>query len=789
MAAEHLSVQIIGARNLIEKSLFGKACPFVTIRFQGQSAVSRVIKNTNSPEWHETFTFKILDDARGDIVVCVWDKEVFRNIFLGTVVLRYEDVSKTGAPLENWFVLEKRSIKSRVRGDIRMRVMAGPDQAAACPYGDQDLADFCVLDQDGAGNVYDATGTVSTSTSPSARSDPSDAIYTVHIYQDRMDSDLPSIEQSSSVTLIASCPEPSVPITPLHAPHTLPATFPLDAPLTLDHRSHHHHHADSVDEDENAHIHDEDQDDVFREYLRKISTCRLCMTFFDGGASETSIISLECDHCICRDCLARHITLYMKGSMSSRAPPCPCGPDTCTRLPPWVLKELLPPVEHDAFLARSVQDLVESSQDFFRCPNTACGMIVERVTATPGLRQSLMPEGMTGVDGRPMSPEAVLHRETYRFRCRGCSLEFCSSCKTSPYHAGFDCAAFTVYNASKKCRFCTAKLTLPLPASSSSGEHSNPALAEVCTAEECVSKKALICKKPPKSCGHFCMGASGESKCLPCLDPVCVAKPADQTKGVTAVNLTQTSEDYCNICWVDSLGSAPCLQLNCGHVFHASCVHTKLAKKWPTPRITFGFAECPLCKTQISHPSLIQEVAAISKLHEEVQTKALQRLEYEGLARDKAILDPSSKYYKKPTAYAVERFAYFMCSRCSHPYFAGQRRCDAGDDAEKAFSPEDLVCGGCSGADMAQECPKHGKDFMEFKCQFCCTVASWYCWGKTHFCNDCHTKQQKGDYLTKKPKSVFPVCAGADVCALRVKHPHCEEFMLGCAVCRNLASF
>ena len=38
-------------------------------------------------------------------------------------------------------------------------------------------------------------------------------------------------------------------------------------------------------------------------------------------------------------------------------------------------------------------------------------------------------------------------------------------------------------------------------------------------------------------------------------------------------------------------------------------------------------------------------------------------------------------------------------------------------------------------------CPKHGTEAIEWKCKFCCSVASWFCWGTTHFCDDCHRKQ------------------------------------------------
>ncbi len=44
-------------------------------------------------------------------------------------------------------------------------------------------------------------------------------------------------------------------------------------------------------------------------------------------------------------------------------------------------------------------------------------------------------------------------------------------------------------------------------------------------------------------------------------------------------------------------------------------------------------------------------------------------------------------------------------------------------EAGGAFDPTELVCGGCSPWSGDIDCPKHGKDFIEFKCRFCCSVA------------------------------------------------------------------
>jgi E3 ubiquitin-protein ligase MYCBP2 len=122
------------------------------------------------------------------------------------------------------------------------------------------------------------------------------------------------------------------------------------------------------------------------------------------------------------------------------------------------------------------------------------------------------------------------------------------------------------------------------------------------------------------------------------------------------------------------------------------------------------------------------------------------------------------------------------------------------------------VCPSCAGGALAASCSIHGKEFIEYKCAFCCNVSTWFCWGasflptfasflagvlsararsgKTHFCDECHARQQRGDYMNKKPRSELPVCPGPEKCPLRRPHPpNGEEFSLGCALCANQNSF
>ena len=142
------------------------------------------------------------------------------------------------------------------------------------------------------------------------------------------------------------------------------------------------------------------------------------------------------------------------------------------------------------------------------------------------------------------------------------------------------------------------------------------------------------------------------------------------------------------------------------------------------------------------------------------------------------------------------RYSYYLCFKCEKAYFGGEARCDAEllDGDADHFNPEELICGSCSDVAQAQICPKHGTDYLEYKCRFCCSVAVYFCFGSTHFCNACHEDFQRLVVLKDYPQCpVGPRCVpleGEECCPLHVLHPPTgEEFALGCGICRNAHTF
>lgn len=96
--------------------------------------------------------------------------------------------------------------------------------------------------------------------------------------------------------------------------------------------------------------------------------------------------------------------------------------------------------------------------------------------------------------------------------------------------------------------------------------------------------------------------------------------------------VSQRSKDYCRLCSTEALGTSPCVKSNCGHIFHEKCLKTRLEVRWKTPRMSFNFCKCPVCKRFMALPKESQTDVAIllrNTLHlfVKVQSMAIERLQ------------------------------------------------------------------------------------------------------------------------------------------------------------------
>lgn len=475
--------------------------------------------------------------------------------------------------------------------------------------------------------------------------------------------------------------------------------------------------------------------------------CQACSSPF--GLRD--VLFLEaCGHTFCAMCMRKPVIEAIK-QRRVIALKCPLAGGACSKSPAEAeLKLILSEKEMDAFQRLTVREMLTQSDNFVACANPKCDNVMERVA--PGDFKPNKKE--KGADGKLVSPELQRHKAEHRFRCPECTTDFCSSCHVTPYHEGRTCEQQAQFKAATHCRFCGEVIKKQL-------KSKHAVFADVCGGKDCMAKKSLSCTRA-LACGHGCGGIRDEAQCLDCLQ--CAAKPG----------ATQCGDDFCPICYVEDLKSAPSVRLACGHMFHFECIRRKVAAAWPSSRITFTFLECPLCAQHVGHPALAKLTAPHTALFDVVRQKALERLDAMKEHNAKELTEPTSDYYRKPDKYAMARYCYYPCFKCKKPYYGGEKACGAPVQAED-FNPKDLICGSCS-TGKNETCRKHGKEYIEYKCKFCCKVACFFCWGTTHFCEDCHVIAPK---IAKYPLDQLPKC----VCG--VPHPpNGTEFCLGCAMCR-----
>eukprot|EP01017_Pseudomicrothorax_dubius_P036172 TRINITY_DN5154_c0_g4_i1.p1 TRINITY_DN5154_c0_g4~~TRINITY_DN5154_c0_g4_i1.p1 ORF type:complete len:386 (+),score=45.62 TRINITY_DN5154_c0_g4_i1:211-1368(+) len=374
------------------------------------------------------------------------------------------------------------------------------------------------------------------------------------------------------------------------------------------------------------------------------------------------------------------------------------------------------------------------------------------------------------------------HKKDYadhRIKCPSCGTEQCIGCGVNPYHLGYTCKEHKERSMAKRCRYCDEPVNAIY--------HVQTAFHDICNKPDCKERLKNACPTM-LACGHPCSGFAGETSHLPCLHADCAERSKEYLSN-------QTGDDYCNICFTEGLIQAPDVRLKCGHIFHVHCLNKRIETRWHRPRITFNFCYCPLCKLWAEVPPeypLAKVMAENKALYDDIRKKARERLRFEDMEKDPKIITPGSPWYNRPIDFALATFSYYLCFKCKKPYFGGKKNCELAMEEEKqgveGFKAEELVCSNCCDVGVhVQNCQTHGKDYIEFKCRFCCSVATWFCWGTTHFCEPCHKRQCNGDHVSKYTKDKLPKCTSKEACPLKVAHPpNGEEFALGCGACRNI---
>ena len=115
--------------------------------------------------------------------------------------------------------------------------------------------------------------------------------------------------------------------------------------------------------------------------------------------------------------------------------------------------------------------------------------------------------------------------------------------------------------------------------------------------------------------------------------------------------------------------------------------------------------------------------------------------------------------------------AYYECFKCKKPYFGGMQDCSQAMQAESKMKKQDLMCENCGYEELGygkEMCEKHGNEYCDWKCMFCCSIALFYCvGGGLKFCTPCHNDAMNGG-----KHKVQTQCTGGPKCPLGLKsHP------------------
>jgi len=256
----------------------------------------------------------------------------------------------------------------------------------------------------------------------------------------------------------------------------------------------------------------------------------------------------------------------------------------------------------------------------------------------------------------------------------------------------------------------------------------------------------------------------------------------------------------------DGDSSGGIIQLtSCQHHAHVICLKQQLQARWASKNISFNYLQCGECRTPLAHDMLSRYLAPHIQLKEDVERLCREQALVNDYAEHKE--DFASKLaadYATATAECMATFSCYMCSVCSEPFCGGRVDCAQDDQIilsqmkcqSCAFNLQKGTTDAKTGQAKKEEaadvkfassawrgkCHMHGYKFAIYKCDSCCSVATWDC-SSNHYCDRCH-----GQASSHKN---YP-CPGPKTCPLGIEHPPNKPgvhgtvdngFIVGCSKC------
>jgi len=239
------------------------------------------------------------------------------------------------------------------------------------------------------------------------------------------------------------------------------------------------------------------------------------------------------------------------------------------------------------------------------------------------------------------------------------------------------------------------------------------------------------------------------------------------------------------------------VKLDCGHTFHFSCLSQQVKAKWPGKRMSFGYITCGLCRKDLEitecegakdEPRCVHAARRMRVLVDKHKTMRdrVYKLCYESAKFDGSLDGMKESEIKN---YVDTKIAAFLCTNCDQPFCGGKVEC-----ADSKLEADKLMCQSCSfvNSRSSHKCKKHGVKYAVFKCNHCCSIATFDCSGN-HYCDTCHRSPSDR-------KKLRAHCRGRpeDKCPLSIPHPlnvprnHGKTktgFVVGCTKCLGISEY
>ena len=94
--------------------------PYCHVKCEGQSVETSAVKNTQNPEWNESFLFYRRDPKENHMKLSLWNKNLAIDGFIGQALVKSLD------PFENTIVLEMKGRRSKkeeiVPGTVKVTI-------------------------------------------------------------------------------------------------------------------------------------------------------------------------------------------------------------------------------------------------------------------------------------------------------------------------------------------------------------------------------------------------------------------------------------------------------------------------------------------------------------------------------------------------------------------------------------------------------------------------------------------------------------------------------------------